>query len=335
MRKKMLAYFLTIAMAVTLSGCGKEEAAPEETVQTEEGAVEEGIVAEGLTDEETAPENEENTDAESGEAEMPEETVDEPADWLAASGMAITPKGDFSLNCPIAVPQEDNSSLLTGKEDVAGSVEMTENIVGEHKEITVTLTLDTSASDSYYSDLDLDLSPEQIQSCKVPIHGKFFFDRYTGNAISCLGGGHSDYTGLVEGDSIGTMKLWGEGADQQIMKLLGEGADQQIAFYLWKTEMRDTFYVAEMTLYCPADYDGAVFGVFGWPQEPRETYIWRYGVGDETMTEALKKAIEIVRQQQADSFAIASNLEIELVRGKFDVQDLLGENCRLFTMTDE
>ena len=36
----MLSYFLTIDMAVTLSGCGKEEAAPEETVQKEEGAVE-------------------------------------------------------------------------------------------------------------------------------------------------------------------------------------------------------------------------------------------------------------------------------------------------------
>ncbi len=323
MRKKMLAYFLTIAMAVTLSGCGKEEAAPEETVQTEEGAVEEGIVAEGLTDEETAPENEENTDAESGEAEMPEETVEEPADWLAASGMAITPKGDFSLNCPIGVPQEDNSSLLTGKEDVAGSVEMTENIVGEHKEITVTLTLDTSASDSYYSDLDLDLPPEVIQNYKVPIFGKFFFDRYTGNAISCLGGGHFDHTELLEGDSIGTRKLW------------GEGADQQIVFYLWKSEMRDTYYVAEMTLYCPADYDGAVFGVFGWPQEPGETYTWRYWEMTETTTETLKKAMDIVRQEQTDSLAIAANLEKELAREKYDVQDLLGENCRLFTMTDE
>ena len=317
MRKKMLAYFLAIAMAVTLSGCGKEEAAPEETVQTEEG-----IVAEGLTDEETAPENEENTDAESGEAEMPEETVEESADWLAASGMAITPKGDFSLNCPIGVPQEDNSLLFAGKEDVTGSVEMTENIVGEHKEITVTLTLDTSASDSYYSDLDLDLPPEVIQNYKVPGFGKFFFDRYTGKAISCLSGGI--YTEIVEGDSIGAMKLW------------GEGVDQQIAFYLWKTEMRDTYYVAEMTLYCPTDYDGAVFGVFGWPQEPGETYAWQYGEGDETLTETLKKAMDVTKWERfLEPLRINSVLDREIGKEEYDVQDLLGENCRLFTMTDE
>lgn len=322
MRKKMLAYFLTIAMAVTLSGCGKEEAAPEETVQTEEGAVEEGIVAEGLTDEETAPENEENTDAESGEAEMPEETVEEPADWLAASGMAITPKGDFSLNCPIGVPQEDNSLLFAGKEDVTGSVEMTENIVGEHKEITVTLALDTSASDSYYSDLDLDLPPEVIQNYKVPGFGKFFFDRYTGKAILCLGSGI--YTEIVEGDSIGTMKLW------------GEGVDQQIAFYLWKTEMRDTYYVAEMTLYCPTDYDGAVFGVFGWPQEPGETYAWQYEEGDETLTETLKKAMDVTKWERfLEPLRINSAQDREIGKEEYDVQDLLGENCRLFTMTDE
>ena len=95
--------------------------------------------------------------------------------------------------------------------------------------------------------------------------------------------------------------------------------------------MRDTYYVAEMTLYCPADYDGAVFGVFGWPQEPGETYTWNYS----EMTETLKKAMDIVKKEQTDSFAIAANLEIELAREKFDVQDLLGENCRLFTMTDE
>ena len=53
------------------------------------------------------------------------------------------------------------------------------------------------------------------------------------------------------------------------------------------------------------------------------------------MTETLKKAMDIVKKEQTDSFAIAANLEIELAREKFDVQDLLGENCRLFTMTDE
>lgn len=327
MRKKTLAYLLAIAMMAALSGCGKEEAAPEETAQTDEGTAVEESATEKNAAEETAPEKE--ADAGSGETEVPEEAAEDVADWMTASGTAVTPQGNFSLNCPVVVPQEDNSSLIVGKEDFAGSVEMTENIVGEHKEITVTLTMDTSAAESYYSGLDL--APYQY---KGPQFAYFFFDRYTGEAIYCLT--FEPNAVVVEEDGIQGNKIWGEG-----------GANEQAAFYFpMKSEIQDTCYVMEQTLYCPADYDGAVFGVCGWPQEPGESiaFLGQTFENREMPTETLKTLKDVTKGQRASItevrwfkalFGLDDGGNFKIGESGADVQKLLGENCRLFTVTNE
>ncbi len=48
-------------------------------------------------------------------------------------------------------------------------------------------------------------------------------------------------------------------------------AYKEAVFYTARMEKQGTERILELIVYCPADYDGAVFGIRDWPQETGQT----------------------------------------------------------------
>lgn len=276
MKKKILAGMLAAAVTgMLLSGCGKKsEVQPEpenETLQEEPGS-------EVLREEsEDVPAKSENG------AELKEETK---TDWISEKGFMITPQGDFAFTYSVhgtenyqdAVWPEDFT--IQEKESTAGNVTITENLVDDHKEVVFLFKCDESGLERYYDELPADVKDSYgngmvtYEFLRQPAYMSLCFDRDTGYRLPCVAGTGGSILGgtSIPWDAMQSMEGGCLKQVRDIYDLWGEDeAYKEAVFYTARMEKQGTERILELIVYCPADYDGAVFGVRDWPQETGQT----------------------------------------------------------------
>ena len=341
MKKKVLAGMLAAAVTgMLLSGCGKKnEVQPEpgiEDSQVEPG-IEDSQVEPGIEDSQVEPglkDSQEEPGIEDSQEEPENEAgVKEGADWFSKKGLDITPQGDIAFTYSVLGTEnyQDTSwpedFVVQGKEDTTGNVTITETLADDHKEVVFQLKYDESGLESYYDEVPADVKASYgdniILYLKQPVISWLCFDRDTGYRLPCGAGVDGLYMGgtTVPWDALRSMEggcleyirnmydLWGE--DESL---------KEAVFYTARVEKQGTESILELTVYCPADYDGAVFGVRDWTQETGQ-------------------AVELIEgpdygydRDRGRSFLNKTRLE---EMSDYPVDGLVDEEYRFFTLTNE
>ncbi len=316
MKKKILAGMLAAAVTgMLLSGCGKKsEVQPglgNEALQEETGK-------EALQEETGKEALQEETENEAG---LKEET-----DWFSEKGLAVTPQGDFAFTYSVHGTENYQSMswpgdfVIQGKENTTGSVTITENLVDDHKEVVFQFKYDESGLERYYDELPADVEDPYGQM-RQSAFSWLCFDRDTGYRLSCGAG----QAGLVVG---GTSVPWDaiRSVEGGCLEYLGNmydlwGEDEYVkeaVFYTASLEKQGTERILELTVYCPADYDGAVFGVRDWAQETGQ-------------------AVEMIEGFDYDRGVRPTQGEVSSLERMSDypVDGLVDEEYLFFTLTNE
>ncbi|MCI8390178.1 MAG: hypothetical protein HFI35_05675 [Roseburia sp.] len=325
MKKKILAGMLAAAVTgMLLSGCGKKsEVQPglgKEALQEETGneALQEETGNEALQEETGKEALQEETENEAG---LKEET-----DWFSEKGLAVTPQGDFAFTYSVHGTENYQSMswpgdfAIQGKESTTGSVTITENLVDDHKEVVFQFKYDESGLERYYDELPADVEDPYGQM-RQSAFSWLCFDRDTGYRLSCGAG----QAGLVVG---GTSVPWDaiRSVEGGCLEYLGNmydlwGEDEYLkeaVFYTASLEKQGTERILELTVYCPADYDGAVFGVRDWAQETGQ-------------------AVEMIEGFDYDRGVRPTHGEVSSLERMSDypVDGLIDEEYLFFTLTNE
>ena len=313
MKKKIFAGMLAAAVTgMLLCGCGKKsevEQERESEISQEEPGSE--ALQEEPGDVPAEPEN---------GAEIKEEAE---ADWLSKKGLTITPQGDFAFTYSVHGTENyqnavwPNDFTIQGKESTTGSVTITENLVDDHKEVVFIFKSDESGLESYYDELPADVKDSYgvgsvtYEVLRQPAYSWLCFDRDTGYRLPCVVG--------VNGTSLGSVFAPWDAVrsdnEDGCLKLLRDrydlwGEDESLkeaVFYTARMEKQGTERILELTVYCPADYDGAVFGVRDWAQETgqavEEIEGFDYDRGRTTSLLSVEKSLEDMRDYAVDGLA--------------------------------
>lgn len=241
-RKKMKKKILTLVLAVTtvtmLAGCGntvKKDDSGEVVIEETAGAGDATAAETDASEETSAAETEKeetdaaDTDKEEAESAEPEEEP-EPADWLEAHGITVTPQGDCTVQF---YGYQDDASNPSG--DFPAKVnavisETTEGVDEGFKKVSMRFTIDVSDNTGngyqYWSSA---------------------FDRYTGTSF--------------EFDSSMTHVNPGDHVTKEGFVTIQNGDTSYDVSITFDSENQYPISYKTITVTCPVDYDGTVFQI--------------------------------------------------------------------------
>ncbi len=236
--KKILTLVLAVTTATMLAGCGntvKKDDSGEVVIEETDAAGDETAAGADTPEETSAAETEkEETDAtdtvkEEAESAEPEKEP-EPADWLEAHGITVTPQGDCTVQF---YGYQDDASNPSG--DFPAKVnavisETTEGVDKGFKKVSMRFTIDKSDCTG--------------TGCKW---WNSAFDRYTGTSF--------------EFDSSTTYTNPGDHVTKEGFVTIQNGDASYDVSITFDYEAQDLIIYSTITVTCPADYDGTVFQI--------------------------------------------------------------------------